>query len=78
MKLTIRTHSDDIVNYEFGDQAEEFGNCTKEFAVTLPNGTLLSIVADYNRGWEFSVDLPPGSLVEPRLNDEEEAGDDND
>jgi len=71
--LKISVASDDLVSYEWEDESEEVGTAEMDFAVTLPDGTKMPIKVDYGQwGWEFTVDLPGGSTVEPVQPEEED------
>lgn len=61
--LTILPYSDDVVGYVWNGISAQVGTPMMGFTVTLPDGSRLPIVADYNNGWEFRVELPDGAQV---------------
>lgn len=71
-ELKIGVSSDDLVNYDYEGESEEIGTGEMRFSVTLPDGTKMPIKVDYGSwGWEFTLDLPDDTIVEP-IHPEEE------
>lgn len=65
-KLQVTVASDDLITYAWGDKTEEVGSPEMDFRVKLPDGTVIPLKADYSSwGWQFTLELPAGTEVEP-------------
>lgn len=65
-RLQVTVASDDLISYTWNSKDEEVGSPEMDFKIRLPGGTMVPLKVDYSSwGWQFTLELPPGTEVVP-------------